>query len=42
MKHGARSLAEIEKATFASSLRMTDNIHQATKVLDMASVSLSR
>lgn len=43
MKHGARSLSEIEKATLRIvALNMTDNVHQAAKVLRIAPVSLSR
>jgi hypothetical protein len=43
MKHGARSIPEIEKATLRIvALNMTNNSHQAAKVLRMAQVSLSR
>lgn len=43
MKHDAGSLSEIEKATLRIvALKITDNVHQAAKVLGMASVSLSR
>jgi DNA-binding NtrC family response regulator len=43
MKHGARSISEIEKATLRIvALNMTNNSHQAAKVLRMAQVSLSR
>jgi hypothetical protein len=43
MKHGARSLSEIEKTTLRIvALNMTNNVQQAAKVLHMAPVSLSR
>lgn len=43
IKHDARSLSDIEKATLRIvALRMTDNVHQAARVLGMAPVSLSR
>jgi hypothetical protein len=43
MKHDARSLSEIEKATLRIvALKKTDSVHQAAKVLGMAPVSLSR
>lgn len=42
MKHDARSLSDIEKATFRIvALKMSDSICQATKVLGMTAVSLS-
>lgn len=42
MKHDARSLSDIEKATFRIvALKMSDSIGQATKVLGMTAVSLS-
>ncbi|HEX7797264.1 MAG TPA: hypothetical protein VF456_23040, partial [Vicinamibacterales bacterium] len=43
IKHDARSLSDIEKATLRIvALRMTDNVHQAARMLGMAPVSLSR
>lgn len=43
IEHDARSLWEIKKATLRIvALKMTQNVHQAPKVLGMAQVSLSR
>jgi len=43
MKHAAMSLSEIERVTLRIvALAMTDNVHQAARMLDMAPVSLSR
>jgi hypothetical protein len=43
MKHDAKSLSGIEKATLRIiALKVTNNVHQAARVLGMAQVSLSR